>query len=138
MPSQTLSNLQIDNNNERLTLCLHNGNLENIKNAIHNNELFDYLIRQNLLPNNFSLYENNIISDTFIMIDLRTHKFTYNNYSYLNTFKDVFVNNKFYNEYNFPIFFIKDLFIDVSNTQSTNFVERIIEKLATEIISNIM
>ena len=37
MPSQTLSNLQIDNNNERLTLCLHNGNLENIKNAIHNN-----------------------------------------------------------------------------------------------------
>tara|TARA_B100000674_G_scaffold468450_1_gene454423 strand:+ start:428 stop:844 length:417 start_codon:yes stop_codon:yes gene_type:complete len=138
MPSQTLHNLEIRDDNHHLTLCLHNGNLENIKNAIESNEITNYISSRNLVNNNFRFHDNIIISDTFIMVDLRTNKFTYNNYSYLNTFKDSFVNNKFYNNDKFPIFFIKDLFIDVTNTQSTNFVARNIEKLTAEIISNIM
>ena len=138
MCNQSLPNLQIENEKHRLTLSLYNENIENIKNAIHQNTLSNYIVRQNLIPINFKVQKNIMVCDTFIMVDLREQNFTYNSVPHHNTFKDSFIGNKFYEQGVFPIFYIKDLFIDTQNTDCPDFVAKNIEKIAKEIIFNIM
>ena len=136
MSGQTLSDLELGNENFRLTLCLHNCYQEYLKNIIDNNQFHEYLLNNMLVNPNIDLNSNIVISDTFIMVDLRGDKFLYNNSSYKDTFKDVFVNNKFFRNDLLPIFFVKDIFSQQNS--SFEFINRKISEMSNEIINNIM
>ena len=138
MPQQTFQDLHCEDENHYLTLCLHNGNMEEIKNIKESNTFYNYLINQNILSSAFTFENNIVISDTFIMVDLRKQQFKYNGTSFINSFKDSFVDNKFYKNNVFPIFFIKDLYIDIHNTTCNNYISRHIQNLSAQIISDIM
>ena len=136
MPVQTFNNLEIDTHDFKLTLSLHIGNLEIIKNHIHNDTLNIYLRTNRLFNSDRYLNDNLVVSDTFVMIDTRKNQFKYDNQNYKDTFKDVIVNNKFFRDNNFPIFFINDIF--VVEGYDTDSIRETLTNMAQEIIDNIM
>ena len=135
MPVQTFNNLEIDTHDFKLTLSLHIGNLEIVKNHIHNDTLNIYL-QNNRLSNPLRNFNNIVISDTFVMIDSRENQFKYNNHDYKDMFKDVIVNNKFFKQNNYPIFFINDIFI--VEGYDDIYIRTKLTDMAQEIIENIM
>ena len=136
MPNQTFNNLEIDTHDFKLTLSLHIGNMESIKNHIHNDTLNIYLRTNRLFNSERYLNDNLVVSDTFVMIDTKKNQFKYDNQNYKDTFKDVIVNNKFCMGNNFPIFFINDIF--VVEGYDTDSIRETLTNMAQEIIDNIM
>jgi hypothetical protein len=136
MPVQTFNNLEIDTHDFKLKLSLHIGNLEIIKNHIHNDTLNIYLRTNRLFNSERYLNDNLVVSDTFVMIDTKKNQFKYDNQNYKDTFKDVIVNNKFFRDNNFPIFFINDIF--VAEGYDTDSIRKKLTNMAQEIIDNIM
>ena len=136
MPIQTFPNLEFSTHDLKLTLSLHINNMDTIKNHINNNSLKYYLENNFLINQNDYSEENIVISDYFIMIDLRGNNFIYKNNNYRDIFKDVFVNNKFLRSGVFPIFLIKDMY--AQNSNDFDYISHNMQLMAYEIINNIM
>ena len=131
-----MNNQEFTTQDFKLTLRLHNGSQDDLKNSIENDTLYNYLLTNHLISPNFNFNNNVVISTNFIMIDLRSLKFMYNGCIYTDSFKDAFVNNKFYKNGDFPIFFLQD--IHIRNLYEFNYINTKLTDMATEIITNLI